>query len=869
MSASGQIQVKSDLDYESENSYSVIVTVTAAQAGANAQSFSLVPNNPGDYVVPVTINVTDVNETANFNDIGLFGVIREIAENSAAGAKVGKPVSATDPDGDTLTYSMIGTDADKFEIDSSTGQITVGDDTTLDYEAKTNYLVTVQASDGKDEDGDPDSSIDASAFVNVNVTDVKEPPAAPGAPTVAQNGTTPKTMLDVSWTAPDMTGKPEISDYYVRYKTSGVGYSAWTEISIGKRTFTTLTGLAEGTEYEVKVRAKNEEGESGWSANGTASTQDKNVNPQFASDWASRSVAENSTTDTNVGAVVTATDTEGNTLYYSLTGTDAAKFDIGETTGQITVGTGTSLDHEAKASYSVTVNVSDKKDSNDDADTVIDDTIAVTINVTDVNEPPGAPGTPKAKTATTTTITATWEEPSFDGIPGLKKYWVKYWESGLTDPYVNVWTVYNSNEVLLDEIPTATNPSTPLKPGTAYAVQVMAENDEGYGAWSKIGTLYTGAAYSAPADPTPTPTPAPVPTPTPTPAPAPTPTPAPVVIPDKAPSQPERDATTSNTPINEGYKENANTNPAFANDRENRTVAENSAAGTHVGLAVTATDLEGDALAYSLSGAGVEWFEVEAATGQIMVKADDTLDYENRTTYTVIVGVSDGLDSDGKADKAIDDTTVVTITVSDVNEPPDAPAAPALSMGSDAQMGLGVTWVAPDMAGKPAITDYDMEYRVLGDADWLELAVSGTGTSAALTGLTAETWYEARVRATNDEGTSPWSEVGMGSTNAEYIGVPVFTVTENSAAGTANVGSPLKDGNLKWSMTGPAEFAIHESTRPNHRRQRRSDLDYETRDSYTVMVSYRNGTASTDVVNVAIRVTDVEEAPGKVATPPR
>ena len=53
------------LDYESgTTSYSVTVKMAAAAKtqGAGAQSFSLVPNSPGDYYIPVTINVTDVNE---------------------------------------------------------------------------------------------------------------------------------------------------------------------------------------------------------------------------------------------------------------------------------------------------------------------------------------------------------------------------------------------------------------------------------------------------------------------------------------------------------------------------------------------------------------------------------------------------------------------------------------------------------------------------------------------------------------------------------------------------------------------------------------------------------------------------------------
>ena len=59
--------------------------------------------------------------------------------------------------------------------------------------------------------------------------------------------------------------------------------------------------------------------------------------------------------------VTAGADPEGDTLTYSLTGTDASKFDIGSSTAQITVASGTTLDYEAKTSYSVTVNVTDKK----------------------------------------------------------------------------------------------------------------------------------------------------------------------------------------------------------------------------------------------------------------------------------------------------------------------------------------------------------------------------------------------------------------------------------------------------------------------------------------------------------------------------
>ena len=526
-SSTGRITVKSgtSLDYETKTTYSVIVTVTAASAGVNAQSFSLAPNNPGDYIIPVTINVTDVNEKAKFGNIG---ATREIAENSAEDANVGAPVTATDPDGDTLTYSLTGTDADKFDIDSSTGQITVGSGTSLDYENKTNYLVTVQASDGKDESGDPDTAIDASAFVNINVTDVNEPPPAPDGPTVTQNSTTPKTKLDVSWNAPDTTGIPAVTDYDVQYKKSSD--SDWTSQAFtGTGTSTTLTGLTGGTSYSVQVRASSHEGTSAWSDTSAAKTQDKNLNPEFASLSPDRTVAENSAAGTNVGSPVTATDTEGHNLTYSLTG--STLFTVDSATGQISVADGADINYEAATSHTVTVSASDGLDDQGNPDHIIDATSAVTITVTDVNEPPPAPGNPTLKSSTQTSLTVTWDAPDMTGKPSITEYLVRYWAAEESEPYINVWVAY-TNKILLDGIPSIYNPENrPLKPGAAYAVQVLAANDEGYGYWTEAVTFRT---KSAKPKATPAPTPQPITVTTPGAAPAVTPAPTPASAPASA-----------------------------------------------------------------------------------------------------------------------------------------------------------------------------------------------------------------------------------------------------------------------------------------------------------------------------------------------
>ena len=103
---------------------------------------------------------------------------RSFAENTPAGRNIGAPVTASDADGDDLTYALGGTDAASFAIVSTSGQLRTGS-ATYDFETKSSYSVTVTASDGN---GGSDS-ID----VTITLTDVDEtappPPPANNPPT--------------------------------------------------------------------------------------------------------------------------------------------------------------------------------------------------------------------------------------------------------------------------------------------------------------------------------------------------------------------------------------------------------------------------------------------------------------------------------------------------------------------------------------------------------------------------------------------------------------------------------------------------------------------------------------------------------------
>ena len=85
------------------------------------------------------------NNAPAFTDTTLM---RNIAENTAADTNIGAVIpEATDVDGDTLIYTMEGTDADSFTFDATARQIKTKD--ALDFETQESYSVTIKADDSK------------------------------------------------------------------------------------------------------------------------------------------------------------------------------------------------------------------------------------------------------------------------------------------------------------------------------------------------------------------------------------------------------------------------------------------------------------------------------------------------------------------------------------------------------------------------------------------------------------------------------------------------------------------------------------------------------------------------------------------------
>ena len=287
---------------------------------------------------------------------------RSVSATASAGTFIGLPVTATDADsGDTLTYSLEGRDAALFDINTSTGQLLTRSGVTLI--AGETYTVTVAADDGID-----------IARITVTIDAIAGPPNNP--PEFSEGASATRTVAR-SAEAGTSIGQPvratdADAGATLNYTLEGTDAASF-DINPANGQLLTVAGVTlDRSTYTVEVVA----------SDGTASARITvtinvvlNTAPEFASTRVSRSVVENSATGTNVGAPVTATDTDqDDTLTYTLGGADAASFDIVAATGQIQ--TKVVLDQETKSSYTVTVTANDG--------TADSQPITVTITVTDV-----------------------------------------------------------------------------------------------------------------------------------------------------------------------------------------------------------------------------------------------------------------------------------------------------------------------------------------------------------------------------------------------------------------------------------------------------------------------------------------------------
>ena len=299
-----------------------------------------------------------------------------------------------------------------------------------------------------------------------------------------------------------------------------------------------------------------------------------------------------------------------------------------------------------------------------------------------------------------------------------------------------------------------------------------------------------------------------------------------------------------------------NTKPKFAAAAYTREVAENTAAGENIGGPVKATDDQGDALAYSLSGADAPHFTIGRTSGQIRTKA--ALDYETEpNTYTVTVRAADPA--------GLSDTATVTITVTDVDEDPVVSGNAAVDYAENGA-GMVATYTAADPENG------DIAWSLSGD-DADDFEISGAGMLTFMsppdfespTDANADNMYSVMVVAS--DGTNDGAMgVTVTVTDVDENVAPEFAedtttreVEENTPQG-ANIGGPVAamagdDDTLTYAIggDGASSFIIIRTT---GQIKVREALDYETKNSYTVTVTATDESDLSDTITVTIMVTD-------------
>ena len=358
------------------------VTRTAGTTDAVSVNIGVLPTIPllhSGYALakgrglPIEV-ISHLNSPPVFTDGD--SIIREVAENTVSGENIGTVITATDVDGDTVTYSLGGVDAAVFGIDTNTGQLKTG--AALDFERKSLYTLIITASDG---------NLTDTIAVTINITDVEEvvevAPHPNNAPVFTDGSTTIRTILENTPSGVNIGAAVTATDADGDTLTYSLGGTDAASFSIDTTTGQLRTkaplDFETKSSYTVTIIATDGADSATITVTINVSNTSENSAPVFiAGSSTTRSIAENTGSGVDIGSAVSASDVDDDTLTYTLGGTDASSFSIDSTSGQLR--TSAALDYESVSSYTVTITADDGNGGTD--------TITVTINITDVDKVP-------------------------------------------------------------------------------------------------------------------------------------------------------------------------------------------------------------------------------------------------------------------------------------------------------------------------------------------------------------------------------------------------------------------------------------------------------------------------------------------------
>ena len=825
--ATGQLITKAALDHETLGSYSVTVQAT--------DPFGSTPVAPA----AVTISVVDVNEDPELSGAATIDIAENQTNLGGAGTADEYTVTDEDEDDDVsedadITWTLSGADSSKFDITTTGATSTISFKDAPSFESPGDsdgnnvYDVTVVVTD-------TDSNTDSQA-VMVKVTNVEEM----GMITLSTLQPRVGFLVTATLADPDNVDVESLEWQWYRggsFSITDVNFETFVPTALPNNecnatTTTTNCSIKDATSgsyVPVSADVAN-------ALTAVATYTDGNANEADGKDYAAtsaahdplvattnerpkfpdqdddtegvqtaqeRNIAENTAAAQNIGDAVAAMD-EDTVLTYALGGPDATSFGIVDNSGQLQ--TKAALDKETKDTYTVTVTATDSFGASS--------TITVTINVTDVDEMPELTGEAPEEyaengAAAVATFRATdpegksiiwdlngadnedfsieggvlrfeespdYEVPADQGSDNTYEVTIQASDGGQNTTAtmavsIEVTNVDEDGTVMLSTLQpqvgvevtaTLTDPdnatpntitwqwyrgSSPISgandgANTEMSTYMPAAGDNG-------STLRAEAMYDDGED--------------------------------------EDKSARGNSFRSVRAAPGSNTAPVFPDQNLNevgvqkdqtKMVAENTAAGTNVGPAVSAND-PGDLLTYALSGNGAASFDIVRSSGQIRTKS--ALDFETTPSYSVTVTATD---PSGTMDQSR-----VTIMVTDVNEDPTFTAGVMSIDHEEATTVLDADGSAVNIqAAGYTISDQDIDDDAA-DLDWDLTGADGdlfelTDTTATRTlsfkdapdfesptDSGADNVYNVTVEVTDSDGNTAERAVTIKVTNLEEAGM--------------------------------------------------------------------------------------------------
>ena len=354
-----------DLTYSLSGTDAALFTINPATGEVSfieAPDFEDSDDAGGNNVYDITVTASDdTNETThdvaitvtNVND-NMPSFTSPDSVDVAEDETLAYTAVATDADGDDLSYSLSGTDAARFTIDSNTGAVSfiaspdfedpgdVGGDnvyditvTASDDDSSTNHDVTITVTNENDSDPIFNSGNSAGVVENQNVDSVVYTAMATDA-----DGDT----LSYSLSGADA------SRFTIDPNTGAVRF-------IASPDFENPDDAGGDNVYDITVTASDDDNSTDHDVAITVTNENDNT-PSFTSPD-SANVAENET----LAYTAAATDADGDDLSYSLSGADAALFTIDSNTGAVSFITPPDFENAGDAGgdnvYNITVTASD------------------------------------------------------------------------------------------------------------------------------------------------------------------------------------------------------------------------------------------------------------------------------------------------------------------------------------------------------------------------------------------------------------------------------------------------------------------------------------------------------------------------------